>query len=292
MIRRGLYTAIVTPFKKDGSFDEAAFRKMIDEQVKAGVAGIVPCGSTGESPTLTYEEHDRVIRVAVEQSAGKCEVMAGTGSNSTAEAIAMTRHAAEVGATCSLQIVPYYNKPTPQGQYLHFKAIAESTDLPIIVYNIIGRTGINMTTDTLVKLAAIKNIVGVKESSGNINQVMEVIRDTPDDFIVLSGDDALTLPFMALGGDGVISVAANAFPERMVKYVDMGLRGDFASMRKEHFALLDLFTRLFCETNPIPIKTMLAMMGKIENVFRLPLCEGNENTVKIIGDLINKYAGR
>lgn len=289
MLKRGLYTAIITPFLKDGTIDEKNFRKMIDAQINAGVTGIVPCGSTGESPTLTHEEHDRVIRIAVEQANDKCVIMAGTGSNSTVEAINLTEHARKAGADVSLQIVPYYNKPTQKGMYLHFKAVAEAVDIPIVIYNIKGRTGVNMETSTLVELSKIPNIVGVKESSGSIEQVMDVINATSEDFIVLSGDDNLTIPIMAAGGDGVVSVASNIIPERMVKFVDYGLNGDFASMRKEYKDLALLFNKLFIETNPIPVKTIMALLGRCDNVFRLPLCEASESTIVVMKELIKKY---
>lgn len=289
MLKKGLYTALITPFTKNGELDEMAFRRIIEEQVAAGVAGIVPCGSTGESPTLNYAEHERVIEISIEQVKGRCEILAGTGSNSTKEAIHITEQAKKAGATSSLQIVPYYNKPTQKGMYLHFKAIAEKVDIPLVIYNIKGRTGVNLETSTLVELAKIPNIVGVKEASGSIEQMMEVIRAVPEDFLVLSGDDKLTLPFMAAGGDGLISVASNAIPKRMVRFVQYGLSNDFVSMRKEHDELMPIFQKLFIETNPIPIKTMMALLGKCENVFRLPLSEAEENTVMEVKKLIAHY---
>jgi 4-hydroxy-tetrahydrodipicolinate synthase len=286
---KGVYTAIVTPFKKDGSIDEEAFRKLIDRQIKAGVSGIVPCGTTGESPTLSHEEHNLVIEIACEQAKDKIEVMAGTGSNSTDEAIAMTKHAKEAGADYSLQVVPYYNKPTQKGLYNHFKKIAESVDIPIVIYNIQGRTGVNLETATLVELSKIPNIVGVKEASGSIQQIMDVIKNVPKEFSVLSGDDGLVLPLMAAGGHGVISVASNAIPEKMVEFVEFGLMEDFISMRKKHYELDEFFKKIFIETNPIPIKKILALQGLIESVYRLPLCEPSESNTDILKQLMVKY---
>jgi 4-hydroxy-tetrahydrodipicolinate synthase len=286
---KGVYTAIVTPFKKDGSIDEETFRSLIEDQIAAGISGIIPCGTTGESPTLNYEEHNRVIEITCEQVKGRCVVMAGTGSNSTSEAIEMTKHAKDAGATHSLQVVPYYNKPTQKGLYSHFKAIAEAVNIPIVIYNIQGRTGINLETSTLMELAKIKNIVGVKEASGNIQQIMNVIKLAPEGFSVLSGDDNLTLPLMAAGGHGVISVASNIIPKRMVEYVNCGLKNDFVGMRKIHFELDEIFTKIFLETNPIPVKKILALKGKLQSVYRLPICEPDEATVKKLEELMKKY---
>ena len=289
MLKRGLYTALITPFTKSGDVDEKAFRAIVEEQVNAGVTGLVPCGSTGESPTLSHEEHNRVVEITIDQVAGRCHVMAGSGSNSTREAIEMTEYARKAGADSSLQIVPYYNKPTQQGMYEHFKAIAQAVDIPIIVYNIKGRTGVNMETSTLVELAKIPNIVGVKEASGSIEQMMDVIKSTPDDFIVLSGDDGLTLPFMAVGGDGVISVASNILPKRMTEYVNMGLNNDFVAMREEHYNLCRMFKELFVETNPIPVKAAMAIKGACESEFRLPLTPPSDATVEKMKALVSHY---
>jgi len=287
---KGVYTAIVTPFKLDGSLDEETFRNLIEEQIKAGVTGIVPCGTTGESPTLDFEnEHNRVIEIAVDQVKGRCEVMAGTGSNSTREAIELTKHAKKAGVTSSLQIVPYYNKPTQKGLYEHFKAIADACDIPIVLYNIQGRTSINLETQTLIELTKIKNIIGVKEGSGSIAQIMDVIKLAPKHFSVLSGDDKLTFLLMASGGHGVVSVASNVIPKRIVNFVNLGLKNDFVAMREEHYKLDELFTKLFIETNPIPVKKILALKGKLKSVYRLPLCEPSEQSVKILQDLIEKY---
>ncbi|MCH5150692.1 MAG: 4-hydroxy-tetrahydrodipicolinate synthase [Spirochaetales bacterium] len=289
MIKRGLYTALITPFTKSGEVDEVKLRELVEEQVNAGVAGVVPCGSTGESPTLNYEEHEKVISITIDQVKGRCEVMAGTGSNSTHEAIDITRHAKQAGATCALVIVPYYNKPTQHGIYEHFKAVAEAVDLPIVIYNIKGRTGVNLETPTLVELTKIPNIIGVKEASGSIEQMMEVIHETPDNFIVFSGDDKLTMPFMAAGGDGCVSVASNVIPKRMVNFINYGLQNDFVAMREEHYKLFPMFRELFVETNPIPIKTMMSLLGKCENSLRLPLTAGSQTCVEKMKQLIEMY---
>lgn len=287
---KGVYTAIVTPFNLDGSVDEQGLRDLVEKQVKAKVTGILPCGTTGESPTLSHSEHNRVIEIVTEQVNGRCEVMAGTGSNSTDEAIMMTRHAKEVGVTSSLQVAPYYNKPTQKGLYEHFKAIANAVDIPIILYNIKGRTGINIDTATVAELAKIKNIVAVKEASGSMDQMMEVIGATPADFSVFSGDDNLTLPLMAAGGQGVISVASNIIPEKIVKFVNLGLQNDFIKMREMYYQELEeIFKKLFIETNPIPVKKILALKNIIKSVFRLPLCEPSTDTIAVLEKLIKKY---
>ncbi len=286
---KGVYTAIVTPFKMDGSIDEVRFRSLIEEQIKAGVTGILPCGTTGESPTLNHEEHNRVIEICCDQVKGRCEVMAGTGSNSTAEAIFMTEHAKKAGATSTLQVVPYYNKPTQKGMYEHFIKIADTVNLPVVIYNIPGRTGINLETKTLAELAKHKNIIAVKEASGSIAQMMSVISAVPEDFSVLSGDDKLTLPLIAVGGHGVVSVASNIIPETMVEMVQLGLSGNIAGMRKLHYELSELFDTLFIETNPLPVKAVLALLGKVENSFRLPMCPPSDESVVILKKLIEKY---
>jgi len=286
---KGVFTAIVTPFQKGGALDEDALIKLVDEQIDSGVAGIVPCGTTGESPTLTHTEHNRVIEIVCRKAKGRTLVIAGTGSNSTDEAIRMTVLAKKAGADYSLQVVPYYNKPTQKGLYEHFKKIASSVNIPIVIYNIAGRTGINLETKTLIELTKIKNIVGVKEASGSIQQIMGVIRSVPKDFSVLSGDDNLTMPLMSCGGHGVISVASNVIPKRIVDFVALGLKEDFIKMRKEHYELYELFSKLFIETNPIPVKMILALKRKIKPVFRLPMTEPQKESVKILKELIKKY---
>ena len=286
---KGTYTAIVTPFNSDGSIDEESYRNLVEEQIKAGITGVFPCGSTGESSTLDHKEHIELIKITVDQVKDRCDVLAGTGSNSTREAIEMTKSAEKTGVTSSVQIVPYYNKPTQKGLFDHFKAIAESVKIPIIVYNIQGRTAVNLETSTLFELAKIKNITGVKEGSGNIFQIMEVIKTMPKDFSVLIGDDKLTFLAMALGGHGVISVASNVMPERIKKFVDLGLKNDFLAMREEHFKLDEFFNKLFIETNPIPVKKILSLKGKIKPFYRMPLCEPSDSSTAALKELIKKY---
>jgi len=267
----GTYTALVTPFRGD-DLDEDALRALIDEQIAAGVEGIVPCGSTGESATLSHDEHERAIKIAISQAKGRLKVIAGTGSNNTREACRLTRAAADAGADGALLISPYYNKPTQHGHVEHFKAVAAAaSDLPQILYNIPGRTGMNMTPETIARCAEVKNIVGVKEASGSVDQWLGIMRLCGPDFCVLAGDDGATLPLMALGGHGVISVSTNLIPARFKAMVDAAARGDFAAARAIQFEILPLLQVLFLEVNPIPVKAALAMMGKIRNELRLPL---------------------
>ncbi|MBA7519468.1 4-hydroxy-tetrahydrodipicolinate synthase [subsurface metagenome] len=268
----GVYTAIVTPFTENvEKIDEQALRRLVDFQIENGVNGLVPVGTTGESPTLSHEEDREVIRIVVDQAAARVPVIAGSGSNCTSTAIELTERAKEVGATASLQVAPYYNKPTQEGFYRHFTAIADAVDLPIIVYNIPGRSGKNIENSTMLKLAGHKNIVAVKEASGNIGQIMDLIAKKPDDFVVLSGDDNLVFPLMALGGKGVISVAGNLVPRRMSDFVGAALKGDWDRARELHYQLLPLFKAIFIETNPIPIKAALAWQGMIKETYRLPM---------------------
>ena len=273
---KGVYTAIVTPFARDGSIDEPALRALVDRQIAGGVQGLVPVGTTGESPTVTHDENIEVIRMVVEQAAGRVPVIAGTGSNSTDEAIRMTRRAAEVGATGTLQVTPYYNKPTQEGLFRHFTAVADSTELPVVVYNIPGRTARNIENPTMLRLAAHPRIVTVKEASGDLAQVMDLAATKPADFAIVSGDDNLTLPIMVLGGTGVISVASNIAPRLMTAMVAAANDGDYAEARRLHYRLLPLFRAIFIQTNPIPIKYALAQAGQIEEVYRLPLCPLDE----------------
>ncbi len=284
----GVFTAIVTPFTEDGKIDEEALRRLVDFQIEKGISGLVPVGTTGESPTLDHEEHHRVIEIVIDQTKGRVPVIAGTGSNCTEEAIRMTEKAKEAGATASLQVAPYYNKPTQEGFYRHFTAVADAVDIPIIVYNIPGRSGKNIENSTMLELAKHKNIVGVKEASGNINQMMDLILKKPDSFVVLSGDDNLTLPLMALGGKGVISVASNIVPDRMAEFVGAALKRDWDKARKLHYELLPLFRAIFIETNPIPIKAALAMKGMIKETYRLPMCEMTEEHRNTLRDVLKK----
>lgn len=271
---RGVFTAIITPFRLSGDVDEEALKRLIDFQIKNGIDGIVPCGTTGESPTLSHDEHDRVIELAVQFANRRVAVIAGTGSNSTAEAIRLTSHAKEAGADAVLLVNPYYNKPTQKGLYLHFKAIADAVDIPCVVYNIKGRTAVNVETETLVKLMNdCKNIIAVKEASGDLTQMKDVIAKRKEGFSVLSGDDNIALDLIEAGGDGVISVASNLVPDKMLKMVHTALDGDTGKARELEEELADLFRVEFIETNPIPIKTALAMIGMCEEAFRLPMCE-------------------
>ena len=270
---RGVYTALVTPFTEIGTVDYQTIEKIVEMQIDAKIDGIVPCGTTGESPTLSHEEHDRVIAKCVSYASGRTKVIAGTGSNSTTEAIRLSQHAEDAGADALLLVNPYYNKPTQKGLFLHFKAIAESVKLPCILYNIKGRTGVNIETETLLELErACPNIVAVKEASGDLSQMKNVIERTDDDFSTLSGDDNLALELVKLNGDGVISVASNLFPREMVKMIHSALEGnwDVAERMGKWFA--PFFSACFVETNPIPIKTAMAHLGILRESFRLPLC--------------------
>lgn len=268
---QGTGTALITPFKSDGSVDEKALRRLVDFQIDGGVDMLLPCGTTGEGATLDENETDRVLQVVIEHSKGRVPVILGAGSNSTAKAVQMTKRARKLGASGVLSVGPYYNKPTQQGYYEHFKAIAEAEDVPIVVYNVPGRTGGNIEAGTMLRLAEISNIVAVKEASGNLGQIMDIIRDAPKDFRVLSGDDALTLPVIALGGDGVVSVVSNEAPSMMSDMVDAALAGNLAEARAVHYRLLPLMNINFIESNPIPVKAALSMMGLIEEHYRLPM---------------------
>jgi 4-hydroxy-tetrahydrodipicolinate synthase len=267
----GSIVAIVTPFR-NGKVDERTFGDLIEWQIANGTNGIVPCGTTGESATLTHEEHHRVVKLTVEAAKGRVPVIAGTGSNSTEEAISLTRHARESGADGALLITPYYNKPSQEGLYRHYKAVAEAVDLPLVLYNIPGRTGVNMLPATVARLAVMKNIVGIKEGSGSVQQASDIAQMCGDRLTVLSGDDPLTLPMMAVGAQGVITVTANVMPKEMAQLVASFLAGRIEEARRIHFALSPLFAALFYETNPIPVKEAMGMMGKIDPELRLPLC--------------------
>ena len=267
----GTYTAIVTPFRA-GQLDEAALARLVKSQIQGGVDGIVPVGTTGESPTVDFEEHLRVIELAIRFAAGKIKVLAGTGANSTTEAIGLTIAAEKAGADGSLQVAPYYNKPTPEGLYQHFKAIAQNTNLPIILYSIPGRCGIEIAVPTVKRLAAdCKNIIGIKEAGGNADRVSQLRAALGPKFIILSGDDALTLPFMAVGAQGVISVASNVAPRQVATMVRAFAAGNVKKALQIHQQLYPLFKDLFIETNPVPVKAALAMLGLIDEEYRLPL---------------------
>jgi 4-hydroxy-tetrahydrodipicolinate synthase len=285
----GTYTAIVTPFKEDGSVDEIALQNLITEQIKAGIDGIVPVGTTGESPTLDYDEHVKVIELTVKFAKGKLKILAGSGANSTKEAIYLTKNAEKVGADGSLQVCPYYNKPTQEGLYQHFREIAASTKLPIVLYSIPGRCGVEIAVDTVERLVKdCKNIVGIKEAGGSCDKVSLLRNRLGKKFNILSGDDSLTIPFMSVGADGVISVASNIIPRQVVKMVRAFAEGDVKTAMKLHLAYYQLFRDLFIETNPIPIKAALAMTGKIKEVYRLPLTQMNPKNKEILRNTLIK----
>lgn len=266
----GVHTALVTPFR-DGAVDEAALRHLVERQVEAGVDGVVPCGSTGESATMSHAEHRRVVEVVVEAVRGRVQVVAGTGSNSTSEAIELTRHAKEAGADGALLISPYYNKPTQRGIVEHFAAIARASAFPLLVYNIPGRTASNLLPETLGQLAELEQVVGVKEACGNVHQISQAILATGPDFTFLSGDDAMTLPLLAVGGHGVITTVGNLIPAEMVSLVRSFQQGDTEAALAIHQRILPLIDAVFCETNPIPVKAAVAMQGLIGEEIRLPL---------------------
>jgi len=267
----GTGTALVTPFHRDGSLDEPTLRKLVKRQLAAGIDFLVPCGTTGESPTLTHEEHLRVVEITVEEAHGRVPVLAGAGGYNTAEVISLAKELAALGVDGLLSVTPYYNKPTQEGLYQHFKAIANATALPIILYSVQGRTGINIEPATVARLAQIGNIVGIKEASGNISQMAAILNQVPDDFLVLSGDDAITLPLIALGGRGVISVVSNEIPAQMSAMVHLALGGQFEDARKLHRRYHPLMEINFIESNPGPVKAAMAEMGLLEPSWRLPL---------------------
>jgi 4-hydroxy-tetrahydrodipicolinate synthase len=267
----GTGTALVTPFRNDGSLDEAALRSLVKRQIDAGINFLVPCGTTGESPTLTHTEHLRVVEITLEIAKGKVPVLAGAGGYNTAEVIALAKELQKLGADGILSVTPYYNKPTQEGLFQHFKTIASAVTLPIILYSVQGRTGVNIEPSTVHRLSQIPNIVGIKEASGNISQMGAILNLVPKDFLVLSGDDSLTLPLISLGGRGLISVASNEIPAEMTRLVQSALSGDFAEARRLHFQYLSLMDINFVESNPIPVKAALAEMGLLQPVWRLPL---------------------
>lgn len=266
----GTFTALVTPFR-DGGIDFSALGQLIEDQVSAGVQGVVPCGSTGESATLTHEEHEQLIAFTVEKAARRVQVIAGTGSNSTSESVRLTRFAKQQGADGALLIAPYYNRPTQDGLFAHFSAVAEAVDLPILLYNIPGRSAVNIEVDTVARLARVPNIVGVKEASGSLDQVSRVVEACGPDFTVLSGDDSLTLPILSVGGKGAIAVISNLLPRELRQLVEAFLSGDAEGARKQHYRLLPLMRAMGLETNPIPVKAALGLMGRVSEEIRLPL---------------------
>lgn len=288
MTFKGAFTALITPFDENENLDEVGFRKNIRSQIEDGIDGIVPVGTTGECATLSHEEHERVIEIAVDAANGDVPVIAGTGSNSTREALRLTKHAAEAGADGVLLVAPYYNKPTQRGIYEHYKTLAKEVDIPQIIYNVPSRTGRNIEAGTLIELSKFENVVGVKEASGDLNQVMEIAQGASDDLDILSGDDSLTLPMLSLGGVGAISVASNILPGKISNMVVSYLKGDVQTAREIHYELLPLFESLFLETNPAPVKEAMNLLGRPAGAPRLPLVEVTEDTrAKLKEDLSN-----
>jgi 4-hydroxy-tetrahydrodipicolinate synthase len=285
---KGSFVAIVTPFK-DGKIDERAYADLIEFQIEEGTNGIVPCGTTGESATLSHQEHERVIELTVEIVNKRIPVIAGTGSNSTSEAIMLTRHAKDAGADASLLITPYYNKPTQEGLYRHFKTIAESVDMPQFLYNVPGRTGVNMLPETVERLSKLKNIIGIKEATGDLKQVSDVIGCCGDNFITLSGDDFTTFPLLAVGGHGVISVTANIAPHDVAIMCKEFFKGNIKKAKEMHYKLQSLNEAMFYETNPIPVKTALSLMGKVSGEMRLPLCPLSEKNLERLKGVMKGY---
>ena len=285
----GAGTALVTPFTRSGALDEAAVRRLGRRQIDAGIHFLTPCGTTGENPTLTPSERIRIVEILAEESAGAVPVLAGAGGYNTREVIELARELTTAGANGFLSVTPYYNKPTQEGLYQHYRAIAESTSLPIIVYNVPGRTGVNVDPATLVRLAAIPNIIGVKEASGNMQQMCEVCRAVPPEFLVLSGDDVMALPLMAVGGRGVISVASNEIPGEVAQMIEAAERNDFPAARTIHNRILPLMLANFIESNPGPVKAAMVAMGLLEDAYRLPIVgpkpESREKIVKALNDL-------
>jgi 4-hydroxy-tetrahydrodipicolinate synthase len=290
----GCGTALVTPFRQaEGQpIDEPAFRRLVRRQINQGINFLVPCGTTGESPTLTRKEHLRVVEMTLEEAKGKVPVLAGAGGYNTSEVIELARELESMGADGILSVTPYYNKPTQEGLYLHYRAIAAGTRLPIIVYSVQGRTGVNVEPATLGRLAAIDNIIGVKEASGNINQIGAVIHQVPENFLVLSGDDSMTLPLMSLGGKGIISVAGNEIPGEMTRLAQLCLQGDFDGARKLHHRYLDLMDINFVESNPLPVKAALGLMGLLDPVYRLPMCPPKPENLKRIAKVLDSVGLR
>jgi 4-hydroxy-tetrahydrodipicolinate synthase len=287
---RGCATALVTPFKSDGSIDEERMRSLVDRQIKGGVRLLVPCGTTGESATMTEDEDARVIAITIDVARGRGKVIAGAGSNSTASAIDYSKRAKEAGADAVLQVAPWYNKPTQEGLYAHFRAIAEAVpDVPVMLYNVPGRTSSNIAAQTTLRLARdCENIVAVKEASGNLSQIMEILRERPDGFAVLSGDDAVTLPLIALGAEGIVSVASNEIPDLMSQMTNFALDGNWNEARALHYRLLPLMETNFIESSPGPVKAVMAMMGLLEENFRLPLVPITEKSRAKLREVVDE----
>ncbi len=286
---QGSMVAIITPFDNEGIFDEQSYRQLIEFQIENGTDVIVPCGTTGESATLSYEEHDRVIKTCIDQVNNRVPVIAGTGSNATAEAIAISQHAKELGADGLLLVSPYYNKPGQEGLYQHYKAIAKSVALPQVLYNVPGRTGLNMTAATTIRLAEFDNIVAIKEASGDLTQASEIIAGAGDKIDVLSGDDFLTLPLMACGAKGIISVTANIMPGQVKQMVTAIQQGQWDEARRLHLQLLDVHQTMFIESNPVPVKTAAALMGLCQTDVRLPLVPMQAATLEKLQSVLRKH---
>ena len=285
----GVGTALITPFRKDGSIDESAVRRLVRRQIDAGIHFVSPCGTTGEAPTLSDREKLRVCQLVVEEAAGRVPVLAGAGGYNTAEVIALVRELEAIGVDGILSVTPYYNKPTQEGLYQHYRAIAESTALPIVLYNVPGRTGVNLEPPTVARLSALRNVIGVKEASGNLVQMSDIVAAVPGDFLLLSGDDPIAVAVMAIGGRGLVSVASNAVPSEMVQLIELTEKGDFAAARRLHKWLLPLLQVNFVEANPIPVKAAMAAMGLVEEAYRLPLVSpgaaARDKIMKVLQDL-------
>ena len=289
MLFHGAITALVTPFRNN-EIDEDAYRKLIDDQIAAGIHGLVPCGSTGESATMSHAEHERAVAICVDQVKGRVPVLAGSGSNNTAEAIALTKSAKQAGADGALLITPYYNKPTQEGLYQHYAAVARAVDIPMVLYNVPGRTGCNMLPPVIARLARdFSNIIGVKEATGNLAQGSEVIQACPEGFLVLSGDDFTALPLMSIGGAGVISVSSNIIPDKVAAMCNAFERGDMKEAVRIHYECYALHKAMFFETNPVPVKQALAMMDRMAGDVRLPLCAMSEANEAKLRDVLRQY---
>lgn len=286
---KGVFTALITPFDKQGQVDEAAFETFVDWQVREGVSGVVPCGTTGESPTLSYAEHKRVIEQCIDVVGGRVPVMAGTGSNSTEEAIMLTQHAKQAGAEAALVVVPYYNKPSQEGMYQHFKAIAETVDLPLFIYNIPGRSVVNLADETIARLAKLENIAGIKDATGDLTRPL-LLRELAPDFIQLSGEDMTAVAFNASGGVGCISVTSNIFPKEVAKVQELSLQGKFAEALALHQKLVPVHQAMFCETSPAPVKYAASVLGKCLPSLRLPLVEASASCRNQVENVLNAMA--
>ncbi|HEV2687867.1 MAG TPA: 4-hydroxy-tetrahydrodipicolinate synthase [Bryobacteraceae bacterium] len=295
MLFQGCGTALVTPFRKDGSLDESTFRSLVKRQISEGINFLVPCGTTGESPTLTHKEHLRVVEIALEEAKGHVPVLAGAGGYNTAEVIELAKELKVMGADGILSVTPYYNKPTQEGLYQHFKAIASAVKLPMIVYSVQGRTGVNVEPTTLKRLSEVDYVAGVKEASGNIGQMASVVHQVPSSFAVLSGDDSITIPLIALGGRGIISVVSNEIPGEMSALAQHALANDFAAAREVQRKYLPLMEVNFVESNPIPVKAAMAAMGLCEPIWRLPMCPpspANQAKIEKVLEALGLLAGR